>query len=1470
MFEEYLKNSLIKSIVLNDETKELEVRLVSQKMNIVDIITKIQEIDKKIKIILEEEELPSINFDFKKNIFIEFEDELKDYEKDEYLYEFICEKIKESKVSNSFLKKFTLSFKDKVLSLEFLNDKVQRVIENFLNNYQTFLVNIGFAFDEVKSTINPKKFKTTKVIKKRVLPPISPVNEEQIKNYSSFNNETNSGGNTYKRRYSPKKIIFEEYSKMTENDFNAKKELKKKTFSGEIFSIQEKKYSNGKGKLFAISLHNHHENKSVNAIKFTNRLDEVLSFKKGDTIKVYGNYKKDNYTKDILSFQMIVDLLMEEHETEIFEREVVVDKRKRDEFHLHTSMSSMDGVGVPKDFFKEASLKNINSLTITDHNSVQAFPSAFAASKNYPNIKLNYGVEFDVIDDINTVIVRNEKDLKILNAEMVFFDIEATGLSSFVNEIIEFGALEKTYDKEGNEITKLHQFFVQPSIPIPTHITEITNISDQDLKEGTTYELKEALLKIKAIFKDKILVAHNADYDIGFLNNLFIKNGIEEITNPVIDTLKLSWLLNPTAKKHRLGAFAKKNGVEYDEIGAHRADYDSEVLFKIFSNIENDFKKEGIVSLIDINKRVKEIYPKLFPKHLSILAKNQEGLKELFKLVSIAHVDSFNASRKSPLLLLSTILEMRKNNNILLGSACNNGFLWEEINNGLDKEFIFNLYDYYEIFPKAAYSNLVERNYFTEVQIEKVIKEIIALGKAKKKLVIVSGDVHYPSEEDHLSRTVYILNKGLGGRRHPLFNFANQSNVIFPEVHLRSVLQMEEEFSFLDKKLRDKLIIKNPKTLNDLIEPIIPIKDKLYPPNIENSQEKFFAIFDKNLKDKYGEDPHPVIKARIKRELDSIIGNGYLIIYYLSSLAVRKSLEDGYLVGSRGSVGSSLVATLADITEVNPLPPHYYCPKCKKIEFDNSALTGYDLPKKKCSKCKVVMQGEGNDIPFETFLGFNGDKVPDIDLNFSGEYQGKIHDYIKELLSEEKVFRAGTISTVASKTAYGYVRNFLEATSNTTFQKADIEYLTLKVEGTKRTTGQHPGGLIIVPPEMDVYDFTPINFPGNDVNSAWKTTHFDFHSIHDNLLKLDFLGHLDPTVLKMLAEITNVDPKTISLEDKDVISLFASTDKLQIKYPEILDESLGILGIPEFGTSFVRELVRDASPKTFSDLVKISGLSHGTDVWLGNAKNLIVEKVATLEEVISVRDDIMTFLISKGLPSGEAFKIMESVRKGKGLTGEWEKLMLKHNVPLWYVDSCKKIKYMFPKAHATAYVIMAFRIAWFKINYPLHYYAAFFTKRDTEFDWSFIYTVDDAGKSITREIHEIYDATISLRNKEKRTDKENGVLQTLEIVNEFLSRGFQLAPINLEKSTSFDWIVDEKNNQLIPPFIIVDGLGDVVAKNIVEQRTLKPYLSKEDFKKRSSINNTQYGFFESNGILVDLLSEVKTKDNKIKQKSFNL
>ncbi len=1210
---------------------------------------------------------------------------------------------------------------------------------------------------------------------------------------------------------------------------------------------------------------------AVRAILFDSQKSH-RELSKGETIRIYGTYEFEdygnefvfkvydpNYTSPNAKFNKAKFNKNKKNEEPYqkitsetlhnIKKEKIQEKRY--EFHLHSKMSTLDGVSNVKDYIRYAEAYNVGAITVTDHNTAQAFPDAYYASKG-TSVIVNYGVEFDVYDDLNTSIVINPRDEELLTAEYIFFDLETTSVSAWLSEIIEFGGVKY---KDNKVIDRL-QTFIKPDREISKFTTKLTSITNEDVADAPA--LKDALIKIKEWIGDSILVAHNASFDFNFLNNAFKVHGLGEIENPVIDTMKLSWFFHPKSRSHRLGVLAKNEFVVYDETAAHRADYDAEVLSKIFERMIHKLLDKDLRNLNQITNEVlnenktwwhtlEEYY---FTRHINVISKNQDGLKDINELVSLANVDHFNTRKKSPMLPLSmfTNKEERLLKNVLIGSSCTNGVLFDAILNAQWDvvDALVGIYDYLEIFPPSAYKHLINNHIISWTELKTVLRKIREIGIKNNIPVIVTSNAHYTNPEEKEFRDILITAKRVGGVGHPLNNYKNPT-IEKPDNHLRTTTEIFEEFDgwFNEDEIYE-MTITNTKLIQDCIEKQKPIKDELYAPKIPGAEDKLKESIRDKIAELYGANPNPIITERVERELQPILDHGFGIIYYLSAVAVKKSNEDGYLVGSRGSVGSSLAATFSGITDVNPLTPHYRCPHCKHHEFTDDVDDGFDLDDKNCPVCQTKMIGDGHKIPFETFLGFNADKVPDIDLNFSRDNQSSIHLYMKEFLGEKNVFRAGTISTAAFKTAIGYVRNYEEITEKN-INKTSVEWLARKIEGAKRTTGQHPGGLIVIPDDMSVYDFTPINYPGDDFEADWKTTHFDFHSIHDNLLKLDFLGHLDPSSVRMLQTLTNVDPATIPMNDKEVISLFTSNDAL--KYQEnYTNEKLGVLGIPEFGTFFVRNLLRNAKPQTFADLVRISGLSHGTDVWANNAEDLIKKGTATLSEVISVRDDIMTYLIEQGLDKSMSFDIMESVRKGKGLTPEWEHSMRENNVPDWYIESSKKIKYMFPKAHATAYVMMAFRIAWYKINYPLEYYATYFSKRDIELDLNIVLKGIDEMQKHYAEIQSI--------PRNEKTKKDEDLLDTYMIVFEMYSRGIKFKNIDIQRSRSGNFEIDKETNSLIPPFSILPGVGKAVAETTTDNRRKKPFTTKEDFINRCGLPKK----------IIELLSDLKVFDNVLTEK----
>lgn len=1142
-------------------------------------------------------------------------------------------------------------------------------------------------------------------------------------------------------------------------------------------------------------------------------------------IRVRGSVQEDTFMRDlVMNAQDIQEVKHPERQDTATE--------KRSELHLHTNMSTMDAINSASDLVAQAGKWGHKAIAITDHGGAQSFPEAHAAGKK-AGVKILYGVEANVVSD-GIPIAYNDAHESLTDATYVVFDVETTGLSAVYDTIIELAAVKM---HKGNVIDTFEEF-IDPGHPLSETTINLTGITDEMVR-GSKPE-KEVMELFEKFCEGAILVAHNATFDIGFINTTYVRHNMPETPNPVIDTLELARFLYPEFKRFGLGVLTKKFGVNLEQ--HHRAVYDAEAtghLAWIF--VKEAIEKHGMNYHDQLNDHVGEgdSYKRARPFHATILAKNQAGLKDLFKLISMSNVEYFERVPRIPRSQLNKLRE-----NLLIGSACSQGEIFEAMmQKGVEEaKNRAAFYDYIEVMPKAVYAPLIEQELVkNEADLEDILRNLIQIGKDLNKTVVATGDVHYLNKEDAIYRKILISSMGGANplNRHSL-----------PDVHFRTTDEMLQAFSFLGPELAKEIVVDGPDKIVESCEEIIPVKDDLYTPKIPGSEEEIKDLSYNRARELYGDPLPDIIEKRLEKELTSIIGNGFSVIYLIAQKLVHKSNADGYLVGSRGSVGSSFVATMTGITEVNPLPPHYYCPECQYSEFfeDGSYGSGFDMPEKACPKCGARLNKDGHDIPFETFLGFHGDKVPDIDLNFSGDYQAEAHNYTKVLFGEDYVYRAGTIGTVADKTAYGFVKGY-ERDHNLHFRNAEVDRLAKGATGVKRTTGQHPGGIIVIPDYMDVYDFTPIQYPADDQNSEWKTTHFDFHSIHDNVLKLDILGHDDPTVIRMLQELSGVDPKTIPTDDPEVMKIFAGPQVLGVEADQIYSKT-GTLGIPEFGTRFVRGMLEETSPTTFAELLQISGLSHGTDVWLGNAEELISRGEANLAEVIGCRDDIMVYLIHAGLDSGMAFKIMETVRKGQwnkiddGLRETYLTAMKENNVPDWYIDSCSKIKYMFPKAHAAAYVLMALRVAYFKVYFPILYYCAYFSVRADDFDLVAMAKGKDAVKAAMKAIT---DKGMDASTKEKNQ------LTVLELCNEMLERDFHFGMIDLYKSDAQDFVID--GDTLIAPFRAVPGLGLNVAKQIVEARKDGIFLSKEDLASRGKVSKTLIEYMDTHGVLKDLPDE---------------
>jgi len=1139
--------------------------------------------------------------------------------------------------------------------------------------------------------------------------------------------------------------------------------------------------------------------------------------KKGLWVKVRGSIQNDTFVRDLV---MICNDINEIKPAG--RKDTAPEDEKRVELHLHTPMSQMDAVTPVSALIAQAKKWGHKAIAVTDHAVAQSFPEAYGAGKKN-DIKILYGVEVNLVDD-GVPIAYNDAHRLLSEDTFVVFDVETTGLSAVYDTIIELAAVKV---KDG-EIIDRFESFANPHHRLSATTINLTGITDDMVQNAP--DVGEVIQRFHDWVGDAVLVAHNASFDMGFLNVGYKNIGLEKAKNPVIDTLELGRFLYPEMKNHRLNTLTKKFDIELTQ--HHRAIYDAEATGYLLLKMLKDALEKGIEYHDEFNDNMGKgnAYQRARPYHCTLLAQTEAGLKNLFKLISISHIEYFYRVPRLPRSVLQKYRE-----GILVGSGCNKGEVFEGMmqKSPDEVEAHAGFYDYLEVMPKEVNAPLIEMELVRdEKAMEDIISKIVALGDKLGIPVVATGNVHYLNENDKIYRKILVNSQGGANplNRHEL-----------PDVHFRTTNEMLDAFSFLGAEKAKEIVVTNTNKVADMIDVIKPIKDDLYTPRIEGADEEMREMSYSMARSIYGDPLPEIVEARLEKELKSIIGHGFAVIYLISHKLVKKSLDDGYLVGSRGSVGSSLVATMTEITEVNPLPPHYVCPTCKHSEFfnDGSVGSGFDLPDKDCPNCGSKYRKDGHDIPFETFLGFKGDKVPDIDLNFSGEYQPRAHNYTKVLFGEEYVYRAGTIGTVADKTAFGYVKAY-QQDNNMQIRGAEIERLASGCTGVKRTTGQHPGGIIVIPDYMDVYDFTPIQFPADDRNSEWKTTHFDFHSIHDNVLKLDILGHDDPTVIRMLQDLSGIDPKTIPTDDPEVMKIFSSTESLGVTEQQIMCKT-GTLGIPEFGTRFVRQMLEDTKPTTFSELVQISGLSHGTDVWLGNAQELIHNQICNLSEVIGCRDDIMVYLIYQGLDPSFAFKIMESVRKGKGLSEEMEAEMRKNEVPEWYIDSCKKIKYMFPKAHAAAYVLMAVRIAYFKVHLPLLYYAAYFTVRAEDFD---IEAMSRGSEAIRAKLGEINAKGLEASNKEKN------LLTVLELALEMTERGYSFQNYDLYKSDASEFIIE--GNTLIPPFNSIPGLGTNAAYNIVKAREDGEFLSKEDLQQRGKVSKTILEYLDKQGCLAAL------------------
>lgn len=1192
------------------------------------------------------------------------------------------------------------------------------------------------------------------------------------------------------------------------------------TVCGEIFEIDSRELKSGKT-LMKFFIGDDTSAYGVTLFAEKKQLPRLKEgIKKNAYLKIRGRVRYDTFARE--------NVLMA-NDIEKAEKKLRQDNstEKRIELHMHTQMSTVDGVSSAKDLVSTAIRWGHPAVAITDHGNVQAFPEAMNTAVKFDRdgnveshkIKVIYGVEAYIVND-SIPITFGDTDAGY-DGDFVVFDIETTGLRASADAITEIGAVKVS----GGKVKEVFNTFVNPERPIPENIVHLTGITDAMVADAPSQE--QAVSDFLKFADGCVLVAHNAAFDTSFIKTAAKRHKIP-FENAYIDTLELARALVKDVKNHKLNTLTKYFDVKLEN--HHRACDDAAATAEIFIKLAQMLKERGVSKVEETNSALSGETDLKSQKsyHATILVRDYTGLRNLYALISKSCMEYFH---KRPIMPKSLINKFREG--LLVGSACEAGELYKAVLNGDDGDKINEIvkfYDYLEIQPLGNNKFMIANGTVSgEEDLKYINKKIVDLAKASGKLIVAAGDVHFLNPEDEVYRRILMAGKG--------FKDADDQAPLY----LRTTDEMLAEFDYLGDELARELVIVNPQKIADMVEYLIPIPTETAPPIIDGSDDELRELTYGRAKEIYGDPIPDLVKERIDVELSSIIDNGYSVLYIIAQKLVHKSNSDGYLVGSRGSVGSSLVAFFSGITEVNSLPPHHVCPNCKHSEFilDGSIGSGFDMEDKICPKCGTKMKNDGHDIPFETFLGFGGGKEPDIDLNFSGEYQGKIHKYTEELFGEGFVFRAGTIGTIAEKTAFGYVKKYFEDRGQFV-SRAEIARLVRGCTGVKNTTGQHAGGLMIVPRNRNVLEFTPIQYPADKADSGVITTHFDYHSISGKLLKLDLLGHDDPTVIRMLEDLTGVDAKSIPAGDPLVMSLFTSTDALGVA-PEDIDSKVGTYAVPEFGTHFVRQMLVETKPTTFSELVRISGLSHGTDVWTNNAQDLVREGTVTLKEAICTRDDIMLYLIHKGVAPKSSFKIMEMVRKGKGLTEEYEAEMREANVPDWYIKSCKKIKYMFPKAHAVAYVTMAYRIAWFKVHYPIEFYMTYYTVRADVFD---ALTMAQ-GREKLKQVMAEYDE----KGKEISA-KDKTVMTIMEVVNEMYARGIEFLPIDIFKSHAYKF--QKCDGKIRPPLNAIPGLGTSAAESIVAAREEAEFTSIEDIVQRSKANKTVLDLMKSVGAMGDL------------------
>ena len=1304
--------------------------------------------------------------------------------------------------------------------------KIQQIVANIADR-----VSVA-SNDSNQGEVQPVQ-KTT-AAEKKPAPAEKPKASEKPASFNKPEKRFEKGG--FQRRFqkksdNPDVIYGRDFDEETMNIDEIWGEMGEVVIRGKVRTLEQREIRNEKT-IVSFEITDFTDTIKVKMFVHNEQLPELLGeLKAGAFVKVKGVTVNDTFDRELTIATVIGLKKIPDFTTIRMDNSV----KKRVELHCHTKMSDMDGVTDVKDIIKRAKKWGHKAIAITDHGCVQSFPDANHALDKDDTFKIIYGVEGYLVDDLKEIVTDGKG--QSLDEKYVVFDIETTGFSPVTNRIIEIGAVKV----ENGEITERFSTFVNPQVPIPFHIEKLTSINDSMVMDADPIEV--VLPRFLEFVGDAILVAHNANFDVSFIKENAKRQGIP-VDFTYVDTVGIARALLTGQSKYTLDAVAKTLGISLEN--HHRAVDDAECTAEIFVKFIEMLKKDNILDLASLNELGKssvEAIRKLHSYHIIILAKNQTGRINLYRLVSESHLTYFH---KRPLIPKSLIQKYREG--LIIGSACEAGELFRALLDGQSDEQIARIvrfYDYLEIQPLGNNRFMIESEKLPDIKSDEDLielnKRIVKLGEEFHKPVVATCDVHFLDPEDEIYRRIIMTGKG--------FKDADNQAPLF----LRTTEEMLDEFSFyLGSEKAEEIVITNTNMIADMCDRIAPVRPDKCPPVIENSDQQLTDICYRKAHEMYGEELPEIVEARLKRELNSIISNGFAVMYIIAQKLVWKSVEDGYLVGSRGSVGSSFVATMAGITEVNPLSPHYYCKKCHYTDFYSdevkafAGMAGCDMPDKNCPVCGEKLVKDGFDIPFETFLGFKGNKEPDIDLNFSGEYQSKAHKYTEVIFGYGQTFRAGTIGTLADKTAFGYVKNYYEERGKHK-RTSEINRIVEGCVGVRRTTGQHPGGIVVLPVGEEINSFTPVQHPANDMTTDTVTTHFDYHSIDHNLLKLDILGHDDPTMIRMLQDLTGIDPITIPLDDKDVMSLFQNTSALGITPEQIGGCKLGALGIPEFGTDFAMQMLIDTQPRYFSDLVRIAGLSHGTDVWLGNAQELIKSGQATISTAICTRDDIMIYLISMGLDSEESFKIMEAVRKGTVAKhkcanwDEWKADMKAHDVPDWYIWSCEKIQYMFPKAHAAAYVMMAWRIAYCKVNYPLAYYCAYFSIRASAFS----YEIMCQGQKHLEETMADY-----RKRSDTLTNKEQDALKDMRIVQEMYARGFEFEKLDIFRAHSRNFqIIDGK---VMPSLSSIDGLGEKAADAIMEAAKDGPFLSKDDFRSRTKVSKTVIDMMGDLGLLGDI------------------